>query len=150
MEVPELVGLRVSKARNLLKEIGLYVVVRDSLWSETDKVETVLEQYPESGAKLKPEGTVYLVVSKGSKVVAVPTLVGRHYEEAFITLRNSGLRAVVADSSYSNSYPVNTVLRSSPTATSKVEKTSVIKLYLSRGRDPLPDSLKLPSAGYQY
>ncbi|MDP2172513.1 MAG: PASTA domain-containing protein [Candidatus Cloacimonadaceae bacterium] len=140
--VPEVVGMKISQAKRLLREIGLHVVVRDSVWSESDPIETVLEQFPEPGAKLKAEGTVYLVICKGSQIVPVPTVIGRHFEEAFATLRNSGLRALVSDSLYSDSYPRNMVVRSSPPGGTRVEKSSTVKLYLSRGAEPLPDSLR--------
>lgn len=149
VEVPEVVGMKISAAKRLMREIGLHVVVRDSVWSESDPIETVLEQFPEPGERLKPDGTVYLVICKGSQIVPVPTVIGRHYEEAFVTLRNSGLRALVADSLYSDSYPKNMVVRSSPPGGARVEKTSAVKLYLSRGAEPLPDTLRRASE-YSY
>jgi serine/threonine-protein kinase len=149
VEVPELVGKSLSKARRELTELGLHTVVKDSVWSEEAKVEEVIEQHPEPGKKLKPEGSVYLVVCRGSRIVSVPSLNGKTYSEAYVSLRGSDLRARVADSLYSNSYPVNTVVRSSPSAGTKVEKESTIKLYLSRGPEPA-DSTETAGEDYIY
>lgn len=150
VEVPDLVGSSLSKARRKLTELGLHTVVQDSVWSETAKMEEVMEQYPAPGEKLKPEGVVYLVVCRGSRIVSIPTLGGKTYTEAYLTLRNSGLRATVADSVYSNSYPVNTVVRSVPSAGTKIEKESVIRLYLSRGPEPADTTRVVEETDYLY
>lgn len=136
IEVPNLVGSNISAARRSMQEKGLHVIVRDSVYSETERIETILEQYPKEGKRLKPEGVVYVVVSIGSKMVPVPSVVGSTFTEAYLTLRNSGLRGSVADSLYSESYQVNTVIRSSPSVGSKIEKGKTVKLYLSRGPEP--------------
>lgn len=144
IEVPDLIGKNISTAKRLLQEAGLHAVVRDSVWSDSAKIESVIQQHPEPGTLAKLEGTVYLVICKGSQIVAVPGVVGRSYEEAFITLRNSGLRASVADSLYSQSYPVNTVIRTSPPNGSRVDKNAMVRLFLSRGPEPVADTLSTP------
>jgi beta-lactam-binding protein with PASTA domain len=53
-----------------------------------------------------------------------------------MSLRNSGFKAIVADSVYSESYPVNTVVRSSPSANKMLEQGKSVRLYLSRGPEP--------------
>ena len=136
IEVPNLVGSTISVARNDLKQLGLHVIVRDSVWSEDKKIDTILEQFPEPGKKLKPEGVVQVVVSIGSRMRPVPSLVGATYTEAYMSLRNSGFKAIVADSVYSENYPVNTVVRSSPSANKMLEKGQSVRLYLSRGPEP--------------
>lgn len=144
IEVPDLIGKNISTAKRLLKEAGLHAVVRDSVWSDSAKIESVIQQHPEPGTLAKLEGTVYLVICKGSQIVAVPGVVGRSYEEAFITLRNSGLRASVADSLYSQSYPANTVIRTSPPNGSRVDKNAMVRLFLSRGPETVADTLSTP------
>lgn len=139
VEVPNLVGKNISVAKRMLLEAGLHVVVSDSVWSETARIETVLEQSPEPGTMTKIEGTVYLTICKGSQVVVVPGLIGLSYEEAFASLRSSGLRAAVADSTYNQSYPVNTVIRTSPPHGARVEKNTMVRLSLSRGPEPVQD-----------
>ncbi|MCB5229266.1 MAG: PASTA domain-containing protein [Candidatus Cloacimonetes bacterium] len=147
VEVPDLVNKNISSAKRTLKDLGLHAIVRDSVWSDTQRIENVLEQDPPPGTLAKLESTVYLVISKGSKMVVVPSVTGLDYEEAFMTLRVSGLRAAVVDSTFSLNYPANAVLRSLPQSGAKVEKNSTVRLYLSRGPEPLPDSL---SYEYEY
>ncbi len=140
VETPDVVGMGLVQAKRILQEEKLHVVVKDSLFSEIAKVDQVLDQSPKAGTELKEDGTVYLVVSKGSKMVRVPDLIGVSFQEALISLRNYDLRGSIVDSLYSDSEPRNTVMRSLPMGGSKVEKKSTIKLYLSKGPEPLPDS----------
>lgn len=143
IETPNVVGISVSSAKRILNESKIHVVVKDSLWSEDAKLETVLEQKPSPGTMIKPDGTVYLVISKGSKVVNLPSLLGMNYQQAYLLLRNMGLKSIVADSTYSESYPVNSVIQSIPNEGTKVKKNTIVRLYLSRGPEPIEE----PSLG---
>lgn len=150
IETPEVIGMSVSAAKRILNQKKLHTVVSDSLWTEDLKVDTIIEQKPSSGTMLKPDGTVYLVISKGSRVIEMPDLLGYSYQQAYLLLRNMGLKAVVADSMYSESYTANSVLRSSPAQGSKIKKNSTIRLYLSRGPEPIMDTASEENLYYSY
>ncbi|MDY0150749.1 MAG: PASTA domain-containing protein [Candidatus Cloacimonas sp.] len=150
VEVPELTGKSLTLAKRILSEEKLHLVVKDSLFSEIDPIDAVIEQIPPAGDKIRQDGTVYLIVSKGSATVEVPYIIGKSFQEAFITLRNSNLHSVVADSTYSDLYPVNCVVRSIPFSGDKVSKQSTVKLILSRGNMPVPDSLSTEQPIYPY
>jgi len=133
--VPNVVGLSLAKAKNLLHEDRLHVVVKDSVWSDEIPVQFVLEQSPEDGKKLKQDQAVYLVVSRGSKIVKVPEIIGLPYQEAYIRLRNSNLKTTIIDSLYSERYPPNSVVRCIPAPGNKIEKLKQVKVFLSRGSE---------------
>jgi len=141
VETPDVIGLNLIQAKRKLQAEKLHVVVKDSLFSESAPVESVLEQSPEAGEKIRQEGTVYLVISKGSATVTMPSFIGRPFQEVFVALRNLELHSAVIDSSYSEVYPVNSVMRTIPSSGEKVLKKSTIKLILSRGSEPWQDSL---------
>ncbi len=90
---------------------------------------------------MRQDGTVYLVISKGSATVTLPSLIGKPFQEAFIVLKNLDLHCSVVDSTYSDIYPVNTVIRSIPSAGEKTLKKSTVKLILSKGTEPVSDTL---------
>lgn len=144
VEVPNLVGMTFSKARRELTDLGLHAVIKDSIWSETETIETVLEQDPPPGEFLKPEGSVYLRISGGSRKVLVPYVIGLSFPEAYYALRNLGLKGVVIDSLYSDSYSPNFVVKSSPEEGSKIDRGSNVRLYLSRGPEPVPEEELVP------
>ncbi|MEN6444752.1 MAG: PASTA domain-containing protein [Candidatus Cloacimonas sp.] len=139
VEVPSVVGMTLAQAKQILKEEKLHTIVKDSLFSDVAAAEVILEQDPTGGEKIHQDGTVYLIISKGSSTVAIPTITGKPFQEVFILLRNLDLYSSVVDSTYSDIYPANTVIRSIPSSGEKALKKSTVKLILSRG--PEPDTL---------
>ncbi len=146
VEVPDVTGMNLTKAKRAMQTEKLHVVVKDSIYSESASAEMVLEQMPGAGDKIRQDGTVYLIVSKGSATVTIPSLIGRPFQEAFITLRNLELFTTVIDSTYSDIYAVNTVMRSIPSAGEKVTRRSTVKLILSMGSQAIMDSLEASAA----
>ena len=141
--IPNLVGLNLAQAKRLANENKIHIVVKDSVWSESIAVEGIIEQHPIEGELVKPDGTVYIVISKGSKVVVIPDVLGYDYQKAYLSLRLAGLRSTVVDSVYSDSYPRNTIAKMSPMSGNRTEKNYRIKLVLSKGSAPYADSLDL-------
>jgi beta-lactam-binding protein with PASTA domain len=150
VEVPSVVGMNLAHAKKILQDEKLHAVVKDSLFSDVAAPEVVLEQHPIPGDKLHQDGTVYLVISKGSSTVTVPSVVGKPFQEAFIILRNLDLHSTVVDSTYSDIYPVNTVIRSVPSAGAKALKKSTVKLILSKGSEPRADTLDYEIIPYYF
>lgn len=148
VDTPNIVGMSLRQAKNTMEKAKLHLVVKDSLYNENAAVESVLEQTPLPGESLRQDGTVYIVISKGSSTVTVPTVVGKSFQEAIVTLRNNDLRYAVADSAFSDSYPVNTVIQSLPHSGNKVDKRTLVKLILSRGAPAAPDSTDLENPVY--
>jgi len=150
VETPDLTGLSLMEAKSKLLDVKLHVVVKDSVFSETAPVETVMEQIPKPGDKIRQEGSVYLVISKGSATVSLPSFIGRPFQEVFVALRNLELFSTVVDSTYSDVYPVNCVMRTIPSSGEKVMKRSTVKLILSRGKTPPSDTLGTGLPEYPY
>ncbi|MDD2227823.1 MAG: PASTA domain-containing protein [Candidatus Cloacimonetes bacterium] len=150
VEIPEVTGLTLLQAKRMLQDEKLHVVVKDSLFSESARVETVLEQNPIAGEKIRQDGTVYLIISKGSPNVVVPSIIGRPFQEVIVSLRSLGLHTLVADSTYSDIYTVNAVMRSIPSSGSKVNKGSTVRLILSRGSMQIIDTLSTSLPVYPY
>jgi eukaryotic-like serine/threonine-protein kinase len=140
IEVPNLDKLSATQSIKLLIDHKLHAVVKDSTWSETVQFGYVISQKPEAGTFMKPDGTVYMIVSKGSKTVTVPEVVGLNVQSAWILLKTAGLKYTIADSIYSDLYPVNTVVLAAPEAGDKVVRKSKIKLYISKGSSNAPDT----------
>ncbi|MDD3563400.1 MAG: PASTA domain-containing protein [Candidatus Cloacimonetes bacterium] len=148
VETPHLVGMGLAEAKKVLTNAKLHVVIKDSLFSEVIKMDHVLSQAPVPGDKVRQEGTVFLVISKGSKMVTVPDLRGNRFQHAMVTLRNYDLRSSIVDSLYSDEYAQNEVIRSQPSAGTKLEKKSMVRLTLSRGPEPQADSLGFEDYDY--
>ena len=76
IEVPELKGMRYQKARLLLEEKGLNIVVSDSGYNKTLPADCILAQMPGHGQKVKEGHTIYVTVnSLSSPTFAIPDIV---------------------------------------------------------------------------
>jgi len=93
--VPDLRGLGIEKATETLEALNLSIVVMDSAYNVEKKLNSILEQNPKSGSKVKEGRKVYLVVN-ASKVpsVEVPDLAGKSsMKYAKLQLQSVGLVA---------------------------------------------------------
>lgn len=96
--VPQLKGMEVDKAMNLLKEQGFQYKI-DSVYVLDKPPGAVVEQDPDSGTFVKENRTIYLtVVTRLAPPVSMPDLEPYTYREAVATLANYGLR--VGDTTY--------------------------------------------------
>lgn len=76
IDVPELKGMTYHKARLLLEEQGLNIVVSDSGFQKTLPADCILAQTPGRGTKVKTGHTIYVTVnSPSSPTFAIPDIV---------------------------------------------------------------------------
>ncbi len=134
IHVPNVLNISSSQASSILLRNKLHGIVRDSVWSDELDHGTVVSQKPEAGEMLKPDGSVYLVISRGSRYVKVPNLVGQDVQAAWLTLKNNELGFTVADSVNSDVYPANVVVQTVPERGVRVLRNSKVRLYISKGR----------------
>ncbi len=92
VDVPNIKGMRIDKAEEILNQAGLRYQVTDSIYSEEFKRMSITEQDPVAGAKVKPGRIIYLVVNSLSKpMVKMPQCVGHSLSLATAILKNAGL-----------------------------------------------------------
>lgn len=133
IEIPDVSTLTALKAKKVMIDAKLHAVVKDSVWSEEIAAGKVISQKPGAGDMIKPDGTVYLIVSRGSKSVRVPEVIGLSVQAAWILLKSATLKIVVADSMYSEVYPPNTVVQTIPEVGQNVDRKSKIRVFISKG-----------------
>jgi len=138
---PDVTGLRITAARDTLISHRLHAVIRDSIFSDEIPVDVVIDQIPTSGEMSKFDGTVYLTISKGTQFVSVPNVTGQHYESALVMIRNTGLKAMVSDSLYSEEISANKVIRTDPSGGANVTAGKTVYLILSRGPRPVEEAI---------
>lgn len=90
--VPQLKGLSVEKAMDILKEQGFEYKI-DSVYVLDQPPGAVVEQDPDAGTNVKENRTIYLmVVTRLAPPVSLPDLESYTYREAVATLSNYGLK----------------------------------------------------------
>jgi len=134
--VPQLKGLQIEKAMDILKEQGFDYKI-DSAYVLDQPPGAVLEQDPDPGTNVKENRTIYLtVVTRIAPPVALPDLTPYTYREAVATLANYGLK--VGDTIYKPDIARDHVLemryRGAPIAAgTKIPKGSRLDLVLGNG-----------------
>ncbi|ASU33970.1 PASTA domain-containing protein [Mucilaginibacter xinganensis] len=134
--VPQLKGLQIEKAMDLLKEQGFEYKI-DSVYVLDQAPGSVIEQDPDPGTSVKENRTIYLtVVTRLAPNVSLPDLEPYTYREAIATLANYGLK--VGDTTYKSDIARDRILEmrfgGQPIkAGTKIPKGSRIDLVLGNG-----------------
>ena len=127
--VPNAVGLSEADARDRLVAAGLQVT-SVSVFSDADSGQ-VVAQTPAAGASVAKGSSVRINVSKGTKMVTVPSVVGSIESDAVSQVKAAGLQPNVV-SVPSSSQPAGTVVAQHPTG-GQAERGSFVRLNVSKG-----------------
>ncbi|WP_371659311.1 Stk1 family PASTA domain-containing Ser/Thr kinase [Streptomyces sp. NBC_00280] len=138
--VPQVTGLRLDKARALLKRNGLEPGMVTREFSEEVPRGSVISTSPVSGTERRAGSAIALVVSKGSPV-EVSDVTGASLADAQAVLEEAGLKVKVATKSVtSDEFAQGQVAVQSPVAGSEAEQGDTITLTISKG----PEMIEVP------
>jgi len=90
--VPQVVGLPLEKAIDSLEKEGFKTLVSDTVYGLKVKEGSVFLQKPDAGEIVKEGRTIYVFLSGGQKVIAVPELKGKSILDAKFALERLGLK----------------------------------------------------------
>src|SRR5206468_9220122 len=130
--MPNLVGLNVSEASQMLQSRGLVLRVADRIYSD-QPINVVVRQTPTSGLLMKVSQQAHVVLSLGQRQLQIPLLEGNTLRASRIELLRTGLQVGEVSSISMSDQPVDTVVVQSPrpgggAATPKVD------VLVSQGR----------------
>ena len=96
IRVPNIEGMRITKAREMMEECGLEFVVTDSGYNKRLPADCVLTQSPGAGLTVKSGHTIYVTInSSNSPSVAIPDVVDNcSYREAEAKLISLGFKVL--------------------------------------------------------
>jgi beta-lactam-binding protein with PASTA domain len=144
--VPNVVGKALDEAITMLSEAGLPGRKADVRNDKQYPEGTVVVQNPPAGAEVKFGRGVYLTVSGGEALVAVPSLRGRSLRDATFALERFALVMGSATYQISEEYPQGTIIDQDTPENSKVPTGKVINVTVSQGKSadqmPVPDVTK--------
>ncbi len=129
--IPNVVGQTRTAATTTLNNAGFYVSV-ETQYSSTVAEGLVISQSPSAGEKLKENGTVNLVVSKGAETSSVPSVVGQLEGSARTTLLNIGFQ-VTTEYQSSSSVSAGYVISQTPQGGSELSPGKTVHLVISNG-----------------
>jgi serine/threonine-protein kinase len=127
--LPDVTGLPVDEARDLLQSVGLTGVVGgDGSFSDTIPEGFVVEMSLPGGVTPRPGDTVTLIVSRGPELVEIPDLVGETIADAKEILEGLGfeveVRSEFPESDWDRSFARVTSL--SPSSGQEIAKGSLV------------------------
>ena len=141
VNVPDIVGLNITKASNELASVGLEIGTQTLVSSDRFPEYHVILQRPAGGKSVRSGRKVSLTVSAGKQFEQAPNLIGKNLNRALQDLQSNklvaGTRARVA-----NKAPLDVVLAQDPPPGDPILARSEIHLLLSDG--PLVKALFMP------
>ncbi|MFP3870192.1 MAG: PASTA domain-containing protein [Syntrophobacteria bacterium] len=129
--VPDLQGHDTVYALDLLTSLGLNIKVGGFTWSETVPKNFIASQEPAPGTRCKRDRDVRVVLSRGSRTVRVPKLVGSGLREAELVLSQNGLKVGEICHVFSKDDPPDTVIAQRPEALRQLERGEGVDLLVS-------------------
>ena len=91
--VPDLQGLYVEEAQNLLENYELYTQVIDSVYVKDKALGTIVEQIPPANSSVKKNRSIYLILNKRQvKMIPFPDLNDVSFRQADALIKSLGLR----------------------------------------------------------
>lgn len=145
--VPDLDGLSLEDASEVVKPLGLEVDVVDRRHDRRIASGRVLQQQPKGGSRVRRGRKLKLVLSLGDKILVVPDLVGKADRAVEIELRRDGFGLGNAARVVSSA-PAGRILAQDPQPGSPGVPNTRVHRLVSEGREEpvwvMPDLTGLP------
>ncbi|BCW97727.1 MAG: serine/threonine protein kinase [Armatimonadota bacterium] len=137
VNVPDVVGKDLEEARRILSDTGLTLTIAREDFNDRYPAGAIYFQEPQAGQPVKKNAIVEVYVSKGSRNVRVPSVVGMSEEKAREILNEEGLVVGEVKYDYSSSIPAGDVMRQDPRpGLSVAREAAKVDLTVSLGPPP--------------
>ncbi|MDI5970229.1 Stk1 family PASTA domain-containing Ser/Thr kinase [Streptomyces sp. SL13] len=137
--VPAVLAISQARAEQRLRSAGLGAHVSQA-YSETAAKGTVISTDPGPGGRIRGNGVVDLVVSRGPQRIDVPRLAGLPLAKARQRVTAAGLTPGTVSKVFDASVPAGSVVSTTPAAGTPRRTGDAIALTVSRGAAvPVPD-----------
>ncbi len=145
-KVPDVRGEAQGTAEKVLGTLKISYHIGGEDYSDEIEKGSVLSQKPEAGTAVDENTEVVLVVSKGSKPVQVPDVVGMSKKKAKNKLEKSGLKVTVEEEEgYNDTVKAGDVVTQSTNAGESVPPGTEIRIEISKGQKPTPTETPKPT-----
>lgn len=130
-QVPELAGLSLAKAEQVLEEADFKLgkVVKKHV--EGERVGVILEQNPKGLAKAPKGSLVEVIVNEGDR--EVPKVIGKTINDARKLIEQAGLKVGVVRQITDPKAPKNVILSTSPDVGTRLAEGDVVTLTVAEG-----------------
>ncbi|MER6101030.1 Stk1 family PASTA domain-containing Ser/Thr kinase [Streptomyces sp. NPDC001832] len=132
-QVPSVLGQTEKTAQARLSDAGLELKSVKRAYSDTVERGKVISSDPESGARIRGNDAVTLVVSRGPEIVKVPDVQGLSLADARRELKEAGLVPGMVTKEFSEETERGDVIRTNPVAGTERHSDSAVALVVSKG-----------------
>ena len=133
--VPSVVGDELKVAQEKLYDAGLKIYISGEKFDERIPQNKIISQNPANGVKVKKNREVYVVASKGSKVISlnIPDLRNKELKEATALIEEYGL--ILGRITYTNHFfvPKDVVIAQTPEPGDVKTNSKEVNLLVSKG-----------------
>lgn len=132
-QVPSLLGQTQQTAEKRLSDKGLGLKGVDRVFSDTVERGSVVSSDPASGDRIRGNGSVKLVVSRGPEIVRVPDVAEGSLADARRALKKVGLVPGMVTREFSEDVARGEVIRTDPRAGADHTPDTAVALVVSKG-----------------
>ncbi|HYL86507.1 MAG TPA: PASTA domain-containing protein [Candidatus Angelobacter sp.] len=111
--MPNLVGINVAEASQMLQSRGLMLRVADRIYSD-QPINVVVRQTPPAGLLMKVSQQAHVVLSLGQRQLQIPLLEGNSLRASRIELLRAGLQVGEVSAITMTDKPVDTIVLQNP------------------------------------
>jgi eukaryotic-like serine/threonine-protein kinase len=132
-KVPIVVGMKFEDAAKFLDSLGFESRKGDVRLDREHPAGIVVIQNPIADAIVKKGRRIYLTISGGEVMIAVPDLKGRTLRDARFMLERDGLKLGAIEYQPSDEFPENTVIEQKINPGVKVKRDVYVSITVSQG-----------------
>ncbi len=132
-QVPSLLGQTQQAAEKRLSDAGLGLEGVERVFSDTVERGAVVGSDPASGDRIRGNGSVKLVVSRGPEIVRVPDVAGSSLADARRSLKKVGLVPGMVTKEFSEDVARGEVIRTEPRAGTDRNPDTAVAMVVSKG-----------------
>ncbi|MYR71431.1 MULTISPECIES: Stk1 family PASTA domain-containing Ser/Thr kinase [unclassified Streptomyces] len=132
-QVPSLLGQTQKAAQERLSDAGLGLKGVERAYSDTVERGTVINSDPASGERIRGNGSVKLVISRGPEVLKVPDVEGLSLPDARRQLKEAGFEQGMVTREFSEEVARGEVVRTDPPVGTERHAGSGVALVVSEG-----------------
>ncbi|MFH9607819.1 Stk1 family PASTA domain-containing Ser/Thr kinase [Streptomyces sp. NPDC017448] len=131
--VPSLLGQTQQEAERRIAGAGLGLKGVDRVFSDSVERGTVVRSDPAPGDRIRGNGSVRLVISRGPEIVRVPDVAGSSLADARRSLKKVGLAPGMVTREFSEDVARGEVVRTEPRAGADRHPDTAVALVVSKG-----------------
>jgi serine/threonine-protein kinase len=148
VKVPDLVGKTLAQAQAIAAHLGFTISVTEEAPIANVPPHVIASQETPAGQSVNSGATIYVIVSKGGGVAAIPDVRGQDLVSAQDALKAAGFQSAVTYAvNPPNSESNGTIINEQPQGGTSAEKGSQVQLWVSvTGYIPDTDGMTLDQA----